>query len=75
MGDDGSRKALPAQGLTPHLRSRVVTTCLVLILAACFDAAKRDGIAVILLRPSPAFVASLDALGLSVVRNQWNVES
>ena len=38
MGDDGSRKALPAQGLTPHLRSRVVTTFLVLILAACLTA-------------------------------------
>ena len=38
MGDDGSRKALPAQDLTPRLRSRVVTTFLVLILAACLTA-------------------------------------
>jgi len=38
MGDDGSRKALPAQDLTPHLRSRVVTTFLVLVLAACLTA-------------------------------------
>src|SRR5688572_7197842 len=26
MGNDGSRKALPAQALTPRLRGRVVTT-------------------------------------------------
>jgi chemotaxis protein CheX len=53
---------------------RVSTAC-VQILAAFFEAAKRDGIAVILLRPSQALVESLDALGLSVVRKQWNVES
>jgi len=35
MGDKDWRKALPAQGLPPHLRSRVATTFLVLILAAC----------------------------------------
>ena len=38
MGDDGSRKASPAQDLPPHLRSRVVTTFLVLILTACLTA-------------------------------------
>jgi anti-anti-sigma regulatory factor len=53
---------------------RVSTAC-IQILAAFFETAKRDGIAVILLRPSPALVESLDALGLSVVRKQWNVES
>jgi two-component system NarL family sensor kinase len=35
MGDDGWRKALPSQGLPSHLRSRIVTTFLVLVLAAC----------------------------------------
>ena len=38
MGDNGSRKALLAPGLTPRLRSRVVTTFLVLVLAACLTA-------------------------------------
>jgi chemotaxis protein CheX len=53
---------------------RVCTAC-IQILAAFFEAARRDGIAVVLLRPSQAFAESLDALGLSVVRKQWNVET
>ena len=53
---------------------RVSTAC-IQILAAFFATAKRDGIAVVLVRPSQAFAESLDALGLSVVRKQWNVET